>query len=90
MVGETLLHVARGLDGFAGIVAYVPFTASIVQPALVAAGAVGWGETVASLAIAFVTLGVLVPLTARIYRGGLLRTAKVSLREALRAGRNAR
>lgn len=74
----------------AGIVAYVPFTAPIVQPALVAAGAVGWGGTLVSLAIAAATLGVLVPLTARIYRGGLLRTAKVSMREALRAGRNGR
>jgi ABC-type uncharacterized transport system ATPase subunit len=36
------------------------------------------------------TLGGLVPLTARVYRGGVLRTAKVSLREALRAGRNGR
>ena len=74
----------------AGIVTYVPFTAPIVQPALVAAGAVGWGGTLVSLAIAVATLGVLVPLTARVYRGGVLRTAKVSMREALRAGRNGR
>jgi ABC-2 type transport system permease protein len=74
----------------AGVVTYVPFTAPIVQPALVAAGAVGWGGTLVSLAIALATLGVLVPLTARVYRGGVLRTAKVSLREALRAGRNGR
>jgi len=75
---------------FATVVTYVPFTAPIVQPALVAAGAVGWTGTVVSLALALVTLALLVPLTARIYRGGLLRTAKVSLREALRAGRNGR
>ena len=75
---------------FSTVVAYVPFTAPIVQPALVAAGAVGWAGTLASIAIAFATLGVLVPLTARVYRGGLLRTAKVSLREALSAGRGGR
>jgi len=75
---------------FATVVTYVPFTAPIVQPALVAAGAVGWTGTVVSLGLALVTLALLVPLTARIYRGGLLRTAKVSLREALRAGRNGR
>ena len=75
---------------FSTVVAYVPFTAPIVQPALVAAGAVGWAETLASIAIAFATLGVLVPLTARVYLGGLLRTAKVSLREALSAGRGGR
>jgi ABC-2 type transport system permease protein len=74
----------------ASVVTFVPFTAPIVQPALVAAGAVGWGGTLVSLAIAVATLGVLVPITARVYRGGVLRTAKVSMREALRAGRNGR
>jgi len=93
LVGALLAAQAALTDPtstFATVVTFVPFTAPIVQPALVAAGAVGWGGTLVSLALAVVTLVVLVPLTARIYRGGLLRTAKVSLREAMRAGRNGR
>ena len=93
LVGALLAAQAALADPtstFATIVTFVPFTAPIVQPALVAAGAVGWGETAVSLAIAVATIALLVPLTARIYRGGLLRTAKVSLREALRSGRNGR
>jgi ABC-2 type transport system permease protein len=82
--------VADPTSSFSTVVAYVPFTAPIVQPALVAAGAIDWGGTLLSLAIAVATLGLLVPLTARVYRGGLLRTAKVSLREALRSGRAGR
>lgn len=64
VLGETLLHVARGLHGFEGD----------------EAGFRAWVFTIA----------LLVPLTARIYRGGVLRTAKVSLREALRSGREGR
>jgi len=93
LVGSLLAAQATFADPtstFATVVAYVPFTAPIVQPGLVAAGAVGWGETVLSLAIAVATIALLVPLTARIYRGGVLRTAKVSLREALRSGREGR
>ena len=93
LVGALLAAQAALADPtstFATVVTFVPFTAPIVQPALVAAGAVGWGETVVSLGIAVATIALLVPLTARIYRGGLLRTAKVSLREALRSGRNGR
>jgi len=93
LVGALLAAQAALADPtstFATVVTFVPFTAPIVQPALVAAGAVGWSETVVSLGIAVATIALLVPLTARIYRGGLLRTAKVSLREALRSGRNGR
>jgi len=93
LVGALLAAQAALADPtstFATIVTFVPFTAPIVQPALVAAGAVGWGDTAVSLGIAVATIALLVPLTARIYRGGLLRTAKVSLREALRSGRDGR
>ena len=93
LVGSLLLAQTTLRDPtstLATVVAYVPFVAPIVQPGLVAAGVVGWPETLVSLAIALATLVLLVPLTARVYRGGVLRTAKVSLREALRSGRAAR
>lgn len=93
LVGSLLAAQATLADPtstFATVAAYVPFTAPIVQPGLVAAGAVGWGGTVVSLAVAVATIALLVPLTARVYRGGVLRTAKVSLREALRSGRGGR
>lgn len=93
LVGSLLLAqttLGDPTSTLATAVAYVPFVAPIVQPGLVAAGVVGWPETLASLAVALATLALLVPLTARVYRGGVLRTAKVSVREALRSGRAAR
>ncbi len=93
LVGSLLLAqttLGDPTSTLATVVAYVPFVAPIVQPGLVAAGVVGWPQTLASLAIAVATLALLVPLTARVYRGGVLRTAKVSVREALRSGRAAR
>lgn len=92
LVGSLLLAQTTLSDPtstLASVVAFVPFVAPIVQPGLVAAGVVGWSETLLSLAVALATLALLVPLTARVYRGGVLRTARVSVREALRSGRAA-
>jgi len=66
----------------------VPFTAPIVHPILIAAGAIGVGEVVLAIVSTVVTLAVLVPLVARIYRGGVLPNGGTSgLRAAWRAGR---
>jgi ABC-2 type transport system permease protein len=63
-----------------------PFTAPLVQPLRTATGiAAPWEVPVGVLAIVF-TIVALVPLTARLYRGGVLKTrTKTSLREAWRA-----
>jgi ABC-2 type transport system permease protein len=73
---------------FARVAMVVPFTAPIVHPILIAAGAIGVGEVVLAIVSTVVTLAVLVPLVARIYRGGVLPNGGTSgLRAAWRAGR---
>jgi len=73
---------------FARVAMVVPFTAPIVHPILIAAGAIGAGEVLAAVVSTLVTLAVLVPLVARIYRGGVLPNGGASgLRAAWRAGR---
>lgn len=71
--------VARGAGVF-------PLTAPIVQPVLFATGQVAWLEVVLALVLAVGTIAALIPVTARIYRGGVLRTrGRLSYREAWRS-----
>lgn len=67
----------------------VPFTAPLVQPLRTAAGlAVPW-EIVVSILLAVATIGLLVPLAARFYTGGVLRVTRgIGLRAAWRAAAN--
>jgi ABC-2 type transport system permease protein len=76
-------------DGTVATVAgLVPFTAPIVQPILLAVGQTTWWEVGVAILLAIATIGVLLPITGRVYRGGVLRTrSKVSLREAWSASR---
>jgi ABC-2 type transport system permease protein len=60
-----------------------PLTAPIVQPVLYALGVASWIEVVLAIGLAVAAIGVMVPVAARIYRGGVLRTrGRVSFREA--------
>jgi ABC-2 type transport system permease protein len=67
----------------ATVAGIVPFTAPIVQPILLAVGQTTWWEVVLAIGLAGATIAALLPLTGRIYRGGVLRTgSRVSLKEA--------
>jgi ABC-2 type transport system permease protein len=72
----------------ASVAGIVPFTAPIVQPILLAVGQATWWEVLLAIALALATIAVLLPLTARLYRGGILRTgSRVSFTEAWSSSR---
>ena len=82
--------VARPTSTLATVAGLVPLTAPIVQPMLTAVGASSILETLLAIVLAIATIGVLVPLSGRIYGGAILRTrGRVSLREAWRSTRPA-
>jgi ABC-2 type transport system permease protein len=61
----------------------LPLTAPIVQPILFALGASSWWEPLLAIALALAAIAIMIPVSARIYRGGVLRTrGRVSFREA--------
>jgi ABC-2 type transport system permease protein len=76
-------------DGtLAHITAFIPMTAPLTVPPRIPAGDVPAWEIVASLAITIGATALLIPLAARIYSGGILRTGSaLKLREAWRAAR---
>jgi ABC-2 type transport system permease protein len=68
-----------------------PLTAPIVQPILFAVGVATWPDVLLAVGLALGAIAVLIPLAARIYRGGVLRTrGRVSFRDAWGVGRTAR
>ena len=76
-------------DGtIAHITAFIPMTAPLTVPPRIPAGDVPAWEIVGSLAITIGATALLIPLAARIYSGGILRTGSaLKLREAWRAAR---
>ena len=76
-------------DGLmAHILAFIPMTAPLTVPPRIATGDVPAWEIVASLAVTIGAAGLLIPLAARIYSGGILRTGSaLKLREAWQAAR---
>ena len=69
----------------ATVAGVVPLTAPIVQPLLLAVGATSWLRAIAAIVLALAAIALLLPVSARIYRGGVLRTrGRVSYREAWR------
>ncbi len=71
----------------AQVMAFVPFTAPLVQPIRGAAGLGSPAEAFAGVALTLAALGVLLPIVARVYAGAVLRTrGRLSLREAYRSG----
>jgi ABC-2 type transport system permease protein len=54
-----------------------------VQPILFALGASTWWEPLLAVVLALAAIAIMIPVSARIYRGGVLRTrGRVSFREA--------
>jgi ABC-2 type transport system permease protein len=76
-------------DGtLAHVTAFIPMTAPITMPPRIVTGDAPAWEIVASLAVTIGASVALIPLAARIYSGGILRTgSSLKLREAWRAAR---
>jgi len=76
-------------DGtLAHITAFIPMTAPMTMPPRIVSGDVAAWEVAASFLVTAVGAGLLIPLAARIYAGGILRTGSaLKLREAWRAAR---
>jgi ABC-2 type transport system permease protein len=72
----------------AHVTAFIPITAPITMPPRIVTGDAPAWEIVASLAVTIGASIALIPLAARIYAGGILRTgSSLKLREAWRAAR---
>ena len=76
-------------DGtLATVVSFVPPFAPMAMPPRIALGEAGAVEIAGALAVTVGATALLIPLAARIYRGGVLRTGgAIKLREAWRAAR---
>jgi ABC-2 type transport system permease protein len=76
-------------DGtLAHITAFIPTTAPLTMPGRIISGNTTPAEVVASFAVTLAAAAALIPLAARIYEGGVLRTGSaVKLREAWRSSR---
>ncbi len=76
-------------DGtLAHVSAFIPMTAPMTMPPRIASGDAAAWEIIASFVVTAVAAGLLVPLAARIYAGGILRTGSaLKLREAWRSAR---
>ena len=68
------------------VAALLPFSSSLAMPVRIAVGAAAPWEIVLSLGILAASIAVLIPLSARLYAGAVLRIgARVKLRDAWRA-----
>jgi ABC-2 type transport system permease protein len=76
-------------DGtLAHVTAFIPTTAPLTMPGRIIAGHASTLEIVASFAVTLAAAALLIPLAARVYEGGVLRTGSaIKLREAWRAAR---
>jgi len=76
-------------DGtLAQVTSFIPFSAPMTMPPRIALGEASTFEIVAAFAITAAAAIALIPLSARIYRGAVLRTgSSVKLRDAWRAAR---
>jgi ABC-2 type transport system permease protein len=76
-------------DGtLAHITAFIPMTAPMTMPPRIVTGDVATWEIVASFLVTALGAALLIPLAARIYAGGILRTgSSLKLRDAWRAAR---
>jgi ABC-2 type transport system permease protein len=81
--------VRENPDGtLAHITAFIPMTAPLTVPPRIVTGDVPAWEIVASLVVTAGSAALLIPLAARIYAGGILRTGSaLKLRDAWRASR---
>lgn len=77
------IALANPTGTIATVAGIIPLTAPIVQPVLLAMGVSSWLQIVLAILLAVAVIAALLPIAARIYRGGVLRTrGKVSFRDA--------
>lgn len=83
------LAVQSNPDGtLAHVTGFLPMTAPITAPPRIAAGEMPTWEILASIGVTAAGAALLIPLAARIYAGGVLRTgSSLKLRDAWRAAR---
>lgn len=76
-------------DGtLAHVTAFIPMTAPLTMPGRIITGNASAPEVVASFVVTLAAAAALIPLAARIYEGGVLRTGSaIKLREAWRSAR---
>jgi ABC-2 type transport system permease protein len=76
-------------DGtLAHVTAFIPTTAPLTMPGRIISGDASAPEIVASFAVTLAAAAALIPLAARIYEGGVLRTGSaIKIREAWRSSR---
>ncbi len=78
-------------SSLAVISSLVPFTSPIVMPVRAVVGEASPAEIAASVGLLVLSIGLLIPLAARIYAGSVLQIGKpLKVREAMRAARTAR
>jgi ABC-2 type transport system permease protein len=77
-------------DGtLAHVTAFIPTTAPLTMPGRIITGDASTVEIVASFAVTLLAAAALIPLAARIYSGGVLRTGSaIKLRDAWRSARS--
>jgi ABC-2 type transport system permease protein len=88
LIGYMVIFTALG-SGSANpllkVLAYVPFTAPMDMPALMATGGAGWWQVVISMLITVAAIVVMMRLGALIFSRAILRTGKrLRLRSVLR------
>jgi ABC-2 type transport system permease protein len=68
------------------VTAFIPTTAPLTMPGRIIMGTASTAEIVASFAVTLAAAAALIPLAARIYEGGILRTGSaIKLRDAWRS-----
>jgi ABC-2 type transport system permease protein len=77
---------ANGVNPFFHVLAFIPFTAPIAMPVLVAVGAAAWWQVAVSAVITVVATAGMARLAATIYERAILRTgARLKVRQVLRS-----
>jgi ABC-2 type transport system permease protein len=85
MVGISVLPNAPD-NAIVAVMSLIPAFSPTLMPMRLAMGPVPWWQVLSALLLALATVPVLVVLTGRLYRNGVIRTgARLRLRDALRA-----
>jgi ABC-2 type transport system permease protein len=86
LVGSYIIGQSAADSSLGRVLALIPFSAPMVEPARLALGVSSGGEVAASLAISAVAVWIMGRVAATIYRRGIVRTGgRLKLREVVRA-----
>jgi ABC-2 type transport system permease protein len=77
---------SSGVSWFYHLLAFIPFTAPVAMPVLIAVGAAPWWQIMLSAAITIASTVVMARLAATIYERAILRTGgRLKVRQVLRS-----